>query len=442
MNNRLRLAGWFSVASVVSLALFGCGGSVNTSGDTGGSTTTGSTSGSDTDPLEALSAACGATNGGSADPITAACTRLVHVRNGFLTTCSVWGEPALDDAGSIATCVGIATAKGVTVTAADIESCSAEVCTGGCGDAALPSCVMNGQDLLFPWGQKKGTLAAGEACFTSLQCQSGLCDGGVDGCGQCLNTKQPGEDCSGPLDRCVGNNSSCLNGVCEITGTKEGEACNAYGGGDCQFTLYCKTPDPQTLDGVCTARLGAGQACSGDECAAGLYCKGGTCAAFSPDGAACAPGDLCSSGYCVNGTCGTPELGLHEGDDCSAWPMCRTGLTCVNGVCEPMSYVPEGAECTLGGPDVCAPDHICDNPACAPGPCVETLHCVPAPKDGEPCGFYLQCAEGYSCEGFSIQDKERGTCTKLGGLGDPCPCNEDLTCKDGSCAAWGDAVCP
>ncbi len=417
MNNLLRRLGWLSAATTVTLSLFGCGGSVEGSGGTGGSTTTtGGATG--VDPVEALSAACGAMNGGgSADPITAACTRLVHVRNGFSTTCSAWGEPVLDDEATIATCVGIATAAGVTVTAGDIASCSAEVCAAGCQTGGLPSCVGNAQELLFPGFQKKGTLTAGEGCFTHLQCQSGVCSSGADGCGQCLTTKQAGEDCSGPLDVCVGYTVSCANGVCEPSGKKEGEACISYGGGDCQSTLFCETPDPQSIDGTCVPRAKSGQACSAqDECAAGLFCKAGSCTGYLPDGAACGPDDLCASSYCVNGACGIPQMGLHVGDDCSAAMVCRDGLECDQGVCIPMKYVPEGAECDLGGAGFCAPDQICDNPSCPLGPCVEPLHCLPAPGEGEPCGSYLQCAEGHACVGYSFEDGERGTCAKLGGL--------------------------
>lgn len=442
MNNLLRRFGRLSVATVFTLALSGsftlalsgCGGSVESSGDTtmGGG-----------DPAEALSAACSAAEDSSADPIVAACTRFVHVRDGFRTACSTWGEPVLDDEASIASCVGIATAEGVTVTAGDIVSCSAEVCAAGCAVGAPPPCVGSAQQLLFPGFQKKGTLAAGDGCFTHLQCQSGYCSASWNTCGQCLSTKEAGEDCSGALDVCVGGAVSCANGVCELSGKKEGEACIDYGGGDCQSTLFCKTPNPQTIDGVCVPRGGAGQACSKEEeCAGGLFCKAGSCTAYLPDGAACAPGDFCASMYCVNGACGTPQMGLHEGDDCSASAVCRDGLTCDLGVCKVMEYVPEGAECTLSGAAFCAPDHICDNPTCVPGPCDKPLSCAPAPKDGEPCGFYLECAEGYACVGYSIEDGERGTCVKMGGIGDPCPCNEDLACKDGSCAAWGDGVCP
>jgi hypothetical protein len=135
-------------------------------------------------------------------------------------------------------------------------------------------------------------------------------------------------------------------------------------------------------------------------------------------------------------------MGLHEGDDCSASSVCRDGLDCDQGVCVPMKYVPEGAECKLDGSGFCAPDHICDNPACTPGPCNEPMHCTPAPKAGEPCGSYLECAEGHVCVDYSIQDGQRGTCAKLSGLGQPCPCNDDLVCHEGACAAWGDPVCP
>ena len=348
-----------------------------------------------------------------------------------------------DEEASIATCVGIATAEGVTVTAEDIESCSDEVCGTGCQVGAWPPCVGTGQELLFPGFQKKGTLAAGETCFTHLQCQSAHCLTTADGCGQCLTTKQVGEDCSGPFDTCVGFTASCVNGVCELSGKKEGEACIDYGTGDCQSTLFCKTPGPQTIDGVCVPKSGAGQACSKEqECEDGLFCKAGTCTVYLPDGAPCMPGgDPCAAYYCVNGTCGTPQMGLHEGDDCSVSTLCRDGLICDQGVCKIMQYVPEGGACSLGGADLCAPDQICDNLECPPGPCEKPLHCLPAPQDGAPCGSYLQCADGFECVGFSIQDGERGACVKLGGLGEPCPCNEDLLCQGGSCVPWGDPVC-
>jgi hypothetical protein len=101
--------------------------------------------------------------------------------------------------------------------------------------------------------------------------------------------------------------------------------------GDCTFgndsMLRC---DPATF--TCAPRLQIGQACAGNDCAAGAYCS--------------------TSGSCV------AQVGL--GTTCSSSLACQTGLRCVSSVCAPLAQV--GDPCRKDGD--CA-SGACVGPTCA-----------------------------------------------------------------------------
>jgi hypothetical protein len=51
------------------------------------------------------------------------------------------------------------------------------------------------------------------------------------------------------------------------------------------------------------------------------------------------------------------------------------------------------------------------------------------------------CAHGNTCVGFAPIDHQTGVCTRLGEVGEPCPCPFELACVAGKCVAYGAAVC-
>ncbi len=391
------------------------------------------------DAAEALAKACGAPETGPSGDLATACMRLVKKRTGYLRTCSLWGEPEIDEEAVLAACVGLATAPGAAVSAKEIDGCAEEVCQG-CPVGEAPSCLGYGANLLFPGHDQKGTRKPGEACVAHLQCDTGYCSASGLDCGQCEVPRALGETCDGAFDFCVDGRYWCTDGVCQLPGKKLGEKCIDYGGGDCQSSLFCKPLTASTIDGVCVTRGQADAACKGDdECASGLYCGGTKCAPYLQDGAICQGSDRCVH-TCVAGVCGVPQLGLHEGDDCTYSVACRDGLLCEEGVCVARKHLAEGDLCYQPGGALCPPDLMCD--WTDPGfTYMGELKCMALPEAGEPCMHQMSCAKGATCVGFAPAEDKRGVCTKQAGMGGPCPCEDDLFCDGGKCVPFGAGMC-
>lgn len=387
--------------------------------------------------VEALSNACSAPDEDpSPDPIVAACTRLIRKRTGYMRTCSVWGQPVIDEKAGIDSCVGIATSPGAALSAADIDGCGEEICQG-CPAGGMPTCLGYGANMLFPNHDKKGTAKPGEACIANLQCESGHCSASYKSCGTCQSPRALGEACGGSFDVCT--EGGCTDGICAFSGKKEGESCTNYGGGDCASDFFCEPMDTGTIEGLCVARGKESAPCAADEeCAQGMYCSVNGCAVLLPDGAVCQAGQRCVNS-CIDGVCTIPQLGLHEGDDCSFSMVCRDGLLCENKVCVPVQYIAEGAACE-GQNVFCGPENACDS-ACPIGECDADQSCLPRPGPGEPCTINMACAAGSYCIGFAPAEGNRGICFKEGAENEPCPCGDDLTCVSGKCVPFGQAMC-
>lgn len=387
--------------------------------------------------------ACGSVETAPTPPppstLVEACHHFFQARVAYEHTCPGFGPSAPDEASTVASCVGVASARGSLVQASEVESCAAQLGSLACvSHGGYPSCVGWGSDLLFPEHDHPGTLPPGEGCFAGVQCDSGYCSGWSNACGMCLRPRAVGESCPAPEDHCL-DGSWCTDGSCQLPGTKEGEKCNAYGGGDCQQTLFCKTPDPSILDGVCAARGPVGAACDDViPCAEGEFCDAGSCALRHHDGASCTTWDSCEHD-CIDGVCGQGKIGIGAYGDCT-FGDCGPDLHCENQICIPYQYLPKGAICTGAGPAYCGAGLICDL-GCYPGPCAESSVCTEIPGPGETCSTYGNCAPGSACVGFSPVDGMLGACVKLGVLDQPCPCNEALTCVAGKCVAFSDAVC-
>jgi hypothetical protein len=78
------------------------------------------------------------------------------------------------------------------------------------------------------------------------------------------------------------SNIECIDGTCDFPGGASAGTCKAK-------------PAPVGMGGACTENAG---------CNAGLYCNGGTCAALKADGEACGNKDECLAGACVGGSPG------------------------------------------------------------------------------------------------------------------------------------------
>ncbi|APR88300.1 hypothetical protein A7982_13649 [Minicystis rosea] len=385
--------------------------------------------------------ACGSVEVSAPGDARTACHDLFAKRLAFDQRCSGVFAQNLDEDAYVASCAGVLAAPGVTLTVADVAACAKELDTSGClGGGVFPTCIGLGGDLLYPTHDKTGTLAPGEACFASVQCDSGYCDALSSDCGACQRARTLGDDCGGTNDTCI--EGICQDGSCQLPGQKLGADCIDYGEGDCQETLYCKPIEPSSIMGKCTARSELSEACDNDTpCLAPLLCHEGACVKRAPDGAVCAEASLCASGHCEGGACAPLPAGLVVGDDCSVG-YCRADLFCDDShVCRPPPWVSVGGACVLGGAlaKACAPDLYCHR-TCVQGDCGDG-ECRPLPEAGEHCTNLGECAASAVCQGFDSSDETKGKCVKLGGLGDACPCVDTLACAEGACAAFGAAVC-
>jgi hypothetical protein len=212
----------------------------------------------------------------------------------------------------------------------------------------------------------QGHVKAGDACQNTIECATGFCQASASGscAGTCVAYAAAGaacpnfDECDPKVDYCstpTGTTTatcqargaagatcasfsstqcqdglSCVNQVCAAAG-QVGTACT-YGG--CADGLYC----PYVVSGgaVCTARVGAGQACSDPQaCPDGQVCAGfgstamaGKCtnvldvsAVCDPNASACPTDAPCDTGTkkCTLRSTGT------VGAACSATSTCSTG---------------------------------------------------------------------------------------------------------------------
>ncbi len=372
--------------------------------------------------------------------IIAACQNLLAQKVAYAERCTGPGIYASlpDEEAFVDSCVGIATAPGVTLTAADIDSCSNQLPTASClGGGVFPSCLGYQGDLLFPEHDKKGSLTTGSACFANVQCASGYCDHYFgNNCGICKRPRNLGESCTEETDVCA--EGGCYDGICEPGGKKLGEECTTHGI-ECQPDLYCGLSDASQSHPVCIAKADLGSPCDNAKwCLDRLVCIDGICKEYAPDGASCSIDGECASYYCKANVCTAKPTGLVEGQDCSIG-YCRADLLCPdNHICTPLTYLTEGEACAEATyvEFRCAAGLYC-RAACVNGVCESSGTCAHMPLPGEHCTRYSQCAHGARCVGFDPLDVNKGVCEKLGTEGEACPCAEQLVCVDEVCRAYG-----
>jgi hypothetical protein len=161
---------------------------------------------------------------------------------------------------------------------------------------------------------------------TAPECEPGLICLGEDSdqgrSGNCRTTSEAFSGSSG--DRCILDSPFCqadlrcvIESVDVATGNittrcgapvASGAACKMAYPDVCPFDEYCAVP-PQSLDGTCRPKPGAGQACAarGDDppdiCAPGTRCDGGQCRPRQRLGGSCQGGSVCYSELCLDGGC-------------------------------------------------------------------------------------------------------------------------------------------
>jgi hypothetical protein len=185
----------------------------------------------------------------------------------------------------------------------------------------------------------KGKVPDGASCWSSWQCQGGLCKGAGLTCGVCHTLGQPGDPCAdgtecadidtmicqGPAgsQHCVkapGKDEPCASGICKVGTWCSGGICTdapMQGDGDDCTTRPCDGQKQLVCDLVThkcrpiTFHL-PGEACDVlDNCVGAGYCLNQynrTCSKISPDGQACGSGMRCTlPARCDNGICKIPD---------------------------------------------------------------------------------------------------------------------------------------
>jgi len=221
-------------------------------------------------------------------------------------------------------------------TCADASFIDPTRCLGLCDEQEQPSCFgtdcADGEYCDSMRRQCAPARQVAETCTDVILCDTGLeCARGRCAAPSSVNQGAPCDDstqCVFGLRCDTDDTFTCVRR--ENTAGATGAPCTTAtlaGTGDaiCGPGLVCKVTETQTLEGVCTAPVAAGQPCTGvaiecdgvlcpNECAPGLYCEGadaagaaGTCAATKPDGQPCSSDAACSSTSCINGLCGRTE---------------------------------------------------------------------------------------------------------------------------------------
>jgi hypothetical protein len=234
-----------------------------------------------------------------------------------------------------------------------------------------------------------------------------VCDDALSGSVPLGNACSIDAECAGNA-HCDWGSGTCP-GVCAAPHT-DGQSCVADG--DCADSLICQGLGAAGSVGQCRAPATGGQVClgtTGPECRPELVCLGGTATASGT----CAAIDIVASGK------------LGEACDLTAQKLCRAGLSCAVQTVTPsltfscIAKLASGAPCTLAIPDPCQDDEICTATQNAP----TTGTCTPMPKLDEACTTAIPCNGDLVCIA--------GKCAALKDTG--ATCASDAECYSGDC---------
>lgn len=247
-------------------------------------------------------------------------------------------------------CIVDAVAPGSTITATDIDSCTAAL------DGRDP-CLQHPPVACAP---RAGTLALGAKCVSGHQCGSGACSTRGPSCGVCVAAKSAGESC---VER------DCAPGLVCRPVTKPPWTCSSP---TCApGSARCEVPERESDLFAASAQRGLiGDSCVTDYgCKRFLHCVDGKCEGGKV-GSSCGPTSvtLCEPGlscHAVTKTC--VEGTVDPGESCDSAHPCRAGLFCATSLARPVCKSLAG----LGEPCGSA----ADGAECAPGPRGEEVGC-------------------------------------------------------------------
>jgi hypothetical protein len=287
-----------------------------------------------------------------------------------------------------------------------------------CGFAASREACLLQRSLLDCVGSAS-LIRSGFVAFSpekAVACLSGFdggCSGFPDSCASALTgTSRGGQDCWTDKAFCEGNF------YCEFRdGRCPGSCVGLLDAG--QSSIEQRRPCGDGLvalgpQGVCTAPVGIGQACSVQlPCGQGI-CRSGLCVPAGRVTEACALDTDCGRGlYCLSSACSRfPTVG-DRCDAGSSVDYCAVGSFCSSdGFCRSwlarLSPCREDKACT---PPLRCISNRCDDlkgagEACVPGACERgtycaptTMVCSPVKAEGEPCSSQVECGFGCGSDG-------------------------------------------
>jgi hypothetical protein len=307
---------------------------------------------------------------------------------------------------------------GAEYTAAEVNACAVAFAGISCAQVQDSSTIVGCE------GLNTGTLANGDACIQSSQCQSGFCDRADGDCGVCAAVPDwcdTNEDCGGA--QVCSFETGCVDAV-------------ALGGTCNEDTAPCGRDAYCSFDEVCVRTPGLGDACPDFECAEGAYCSDeDVCTAIPGLGGDCSDSFECTDGntcdfetrLCI----AVVPRGDAVGEPCEY--NAAYSYTCEVYATEPLVCLPNGTcalviPVELGG--ACDDDSRCIGSLFGSARC-EAGTCVSADEDriaiGDNCDVGT-CVDGSYCGSNMDGDSICVAYVPLGGA-----CSDDLRCEDGSC---------
>lgn len=281
------------------------------------------------------------------------------------------------------------------------------------------SCVQS-LDTLLPRGLASTGLGECAGVFegllrTGVPCTSDVACAGDAECVARTDEERRCRPLPGAGDACAGGRCqaglACLEGECTARRRKDGEACAHHD--ECS-SFFCEG----TAHFACSSPVGVGNPCQHDtDCiqlpAKKSFCssENGKCTSALAAGAPCDRGSVCQSGYCDSANQCAPLLA--SGAPCYSNTVCESAVCSLKHRCLwPNETAPVGA-------------------SCVPGECVKSAFCYPGThmcdlKRGltAACSFDDECVS-HRC----------GTTTHtcIAALGPGAKCTADIDCQSGSC---------
>ena len=317
-----------------------------------------------------------------------------------------------------ANCDGNGSCSTVSSSQCNPYQCSAngESCKTTCtADTAASDCV-SGETCLQTTNRCGTTLANGQLCKASSDCNSGDCVGGT----------------------CCPAGSGCfIGGVCY--------AANAVNPNNA-----CQQCTPATSATAWSAKANGTKCDDGDACTQTDTCQAGTCTGGNP--VTCTASDQCHSvGVCDkgSGTCSNPDKA--DGTACSDGNACTRTDTCQQGKCTGSNPVTCTAQDQCHSAGTCdSGTGTCSNPAKANGTsCDDGNKCTQSDTcQSGTCtaGTAVTCTASDQCHDIGACNPSTGACSNpVAANGTSCDdgdkCTQNDTCQSGTCTAGSAVTC-